>query len=94
MGWPSIDHSLLSNTGRMSKRARKAALKREFERLFPKDLFPNGIPIHQLPTQPTDKERLLEQAKQLRELAERGMCVHKYTKEAERLEAQANEVRS
>ena len=32
---PSIDHSLLSPSGRVSKRARKAALKREQARLFP-----------------------------------------------------------
>lgn len=32
---PSIDHSLLSPSGRVSRRARQAALKREHDRLFP-----------------------------------------------------------
>ena len=30
--WPSVDHSLLSPSGRMSKRARKAANDRETKR--------------------------------------------------------------
>lgn len=34
MSWPSIDHSLLSPSGHISKRARKAALAREHDRLF------------------------------------------------------------
>lgn len=35
--WPSIDHGLLSPSGRTSKRARKAAMEREQERLWPDD---------------------------------------------------------
>ena len=83
MGWPSINHSFLSPSGKMSKRAHKKYLDR-----FTKELFPNGLP-RALPKQPSEKDRLLAQAKQLRELAERGMCTRKYTKRAEELEEQA-----
>src|ERR1700690_1149210 len=34
MTWPAIDHGLLSPSGHISNRARKAALKREHARLF------------------------------------------------------------
>ena len=86
---PSCDHGLLSPSGKMSKRARKAAEKRLFEKLFPRDEFPNGIPVNQLPKQPTKKERLLRQATELRELASRGMKPRAYAKKADELEAQA-----
>ena len=89
MSRPSIDHGLLSGTGRMSKHARKAALKREFDKLFPKDEFPNGIPMGTLVEQPTEKEYLLKQAAELHALADRGMCIRKYRKKAKELEAQA-----
>lgn len=83
--WPSIDHSLLSPNGRMSKRARKAAEAREFARLFKGIGDLKGTPI----SQPSEKEQHLAQAARLRDLASRGMCVKKYTKEADRLEALA-----
>ncbi len=84
--WPSIDHSILSPSGHCSKRARKAALKREYARLFPPDVLAD-MRGH-LP-QVSEREQLMRQAKQLRELAERGMCPRKYRREAERLEALA-----
>lgn len=85
---PSIDHGLLSPSGKMPKSARKAALKREYDKLFPKDEFPNGTG-HALPKQPTDKEYLLKQATELRDLATRGMKTRVYNKKADELEAQA-----
>lgn len=73
----------------MSKRAHTAALKRLSEALF----GPEGLTREQCmggPTpQPSERERLLAQAATLRGLAERGMSRRKYTKEAERLEAEA-----
>ena len=80
---PSIDHSLLSPSGRVSKRARKAAQER-----VRRELFGDGLPY---PTckQPTQKERLLRQAKNLRELAARGMRPKAFIREAEELEKQA-----
>ena len=81
---PAIDHSLLSPSGHMSKRARKAAIERETIRLFA------GIDLNPPVLQPTEKERLLRQAAILRRLAERGMKPRAYKKEAERLEALAS----
>ncbi len=77
--------ALSSPSGRMSKRARRDAERRLSLKLF----GPNGLQREPTP-QPTKRERLLAQAKQLRELAERGMSVRKFTREAERLEAEAD----
>lgn len=79
--WPSIDHSILSPSGHVSKRARQAALERARQ-----TLFPEGLPAPSCP-QPTERDRLLRQAKELRDLAERGMHPRKYRKEADRLES-------
>jgi len=78
--WPSIDHSLLSPSGKMSKRARKAALEREAIKLF------DGINLNPPIPQPSEKTRLLRQAALLRDLAARGMKPRAYNKEAQRLE--------
>lgn len=79
---PSIDHSILSPSGRVSKRARRAALARATA-----VLFPDGFPEPQPPAQPSEREADLRQATRLRELAARGMHPRKYAKEAARLEA-------
>ena len=77
---PSIDHSLLSPSGRMSKRARQAAMKRECARLFPPGYWERE------PVKLDECARDLNQALRLRELAMRGMNTRKYLTEAERLE--------
>ena len=76
--------ALASPNGRMSKRARAAANERLRTKLFGE----NGL---EAPTaaQPSERERLLAQAKQLRELASRGQNPRKYVREAARLEARA-----
>lgn len=79
-----LDHSTLSPSGRVSKRARNAALKRAAVDIFGTE----GLQPPQC-TQPTERESYLRQAAQLRDLAARGMSVRKYTREAERLEALA-----
>lgn len=84
--WPSIDHSLLSPSGHMSKAARDRALKRETARLFAP--WGGHMPRPTCP-QPLPAVRLRRQAATLRDLAERGMCPRKYRKEAARLEAEA-----
>jgi len=81
---PSIDHGILSPSGKISKRAREAVLKRMHEELFPE----GGLP-HPTAKQPAYKQTLLRKAKQLRELAARGMSPRKYAREAARLEAEA-----
>jgi len=83
MSWPSVDHSLLSPSGHMSKRARGAALERTR-----RELFGDGLAMPSCP-QPTQRESMLRRATELRALADRGMCVRKYRKQAERLEAEA-----
>lgn len=85
MTHPGIDHGLLSPSGRMSKAARKAAMAREAERLFPPGFWDD---VRCVP-QPTDKEYLLRNATQMRDLAERGIGPRKHMKEALRLEAEA-----
>jgi hypothetical protein len=78
--------ALSSLSGRMSKRAQKAARARLSLALF----GPGGLPVPKGP-EVAEKERLLQQAWELRELAARGMCRVKYRKEAERLEKLAAE---
>lgn len=83
--WPAIDHSLLSPSGRMSKRARSAAMAREAARLFDGvDLTPKQ------PKQPEPWERLRRQASELRALAARGMSPRKFPKMADAMEAEAD----
>ena len=81
MTWPCLDHSILSPSGTVSRRARTAALERAR-----KELFPEGLPA---PTclQPSERERDLRTAGELESLAARGMHPRKYRKEAERLRA-------
>lgn len=83
MTWPSIDHSLLSPNGRISKRARAAALKREHVRLFPPGYWES---LTARP-QPSEQERDLAQAARLEEMADRSMTPRKFRKEAARLRA-------
>lgn len=76
--------AMSSPSGRMSKRARRAADKKLF-----RDLFGDGSCLR--PKAPTvdRKAQMLRRAKELRALASRGMCKRKYTKEADRLEKEA-----
>lgn len=85
---PSIDHTILSPCGRVSKRGRAAALAREHARLFPPGYWDE--------TEPTEAEAraakvltLRRAATNLRELAARGMSTRKFTRAAEVLEAEA-----
>ena len=80
MTWPCIDHSLLSPSGHVSKRARKVALKREAEKLFPAGTW------DKLQLTENDREHDLRWAAELRSLAERGMRPRKYRKMADELE--------
>lgn len=89
--WPAIDHTLLSPSGRASKRARRAALEREAKRLFPPGYFDS--------TSKSDLElaqervvTLRKSAQNLRDLAYRGMSPRKYNKAANNLEAQASQI--
>ena len=84
--FPSIDHGLLSPSGRISKRARAAALQREATRLFAGVILQPPIP------QPTQQEQYRQQAKRLRDLSDRGMKRRAYAKEANRLETLAAEL--
>src|SRR5690606_1980619 len=69
---PSIDHTILSPSGRVSKRARKAALEREAARLFPPGTF--APPVKSADDVMRDQIAALRRsAMNLRDLAARGM---------------------
>lgn len=86
--WPSINHSLLSPSGKVSKKHEKKAKEDVRKMLF----GDNGLQIP-LPDQPSEAQALLNQAKELRELAKRGMKPKAYIKKAKELEARAGEAR-
>lgn len=74
--------ALSSPSGRMSKRARKAAEKRLNDALFPPGFW-------DLPARVKTPEDHRAYARTLRELAARGMRPRVHVREAERLEALA-----
>jgi len=88
--WPSIDHSILSPSGRVSKRSRKAAMDRATAILF--EPWGGHMPAPNGPVQPTEAEALRQQARQLLELADRGMHTRSYRQHAAKLLAQAKEL--
>jgi hypothetical protein len=83
---PGVDHTYLSPSGRVSKRAREEATRRTAEALFgPNSGFQGWGEVKQ----PSERARLLRQAAELRDLAARGMHPRKYPKIAAALEARA-----
>lgn len=78
--------ALSSPNGRMSKRARNAAQARLGEMLF------GDYQPPRLPPQPSERERLLREAKQCRDLAARGMRPRAFIKQAEWCEKRAGEL--
>lgn len=79
--------ALSSPSGRMSKRARKAAMAR-----LGQQLFPNGIPRKLL--EPESRLAYCERwAREYRQLAASGMRTRYFTKQADALEAEAAELR-
>lgn len=80
--------ALSSPSGRMSKRARKAA-----EKLLDKALFGDGCGnLKGHAPKVLESVRLRRTAQELRELAARGMCPRKYPQKAAKLEQQAAEL--
>ena len=88
---PSIDHALLSPSGRMSRRAREAALKIEAARLFPPGYWDTQSPD---PVEETRQKALglRRSAANLRDLASRGMNSRAYLRKAAALEAEADQL--
>lgn len=84
---PTVDHSTLSPSGKVSSRARKAAQERARE-----ELFGDGLAFPQT-EQPTERERLLRRIAELEELAGRGMGPRKHWREAKRLRKLLEETR-
>ena len=80
---PTIDHGLLSPSGRVSRRAREAFFKREAARLFA------GVDLSPPVPQPKESVKLRQHAAMLRELAGRGMRPRYHRKHAAIAEAQA-----
>ncbi len=86
--WPSIDHGVLSPSGRVSKRARKAKLAIEHAKLFPPGYWDKSV----LTAAQEAVRAALQQrrhATRLTDLANRGMHPRKYKKEAARALAEA-----
>ena len=77
---------MTSPNGRMSKAAKARATRQLEVALFGEDGF-NAAITPKLPTQPTDKERDLRRARDLRDMAARGMKPRAFIKEALALEA-------
>lgn len=88
MTHPSIDHSGLSPSGRVSKASREAWLKREHDRLFPPGYWDTPEPTEEQQKQ-AKRAGLLRSAARLREFAANGYRVRYHTKHAERLEREA-----
>jgi hypothetical protein len=88
---PSIDHTILSPSGRCSKRARDGAMKREAAKLFPPGFWDKPVPTPE--EQAKNKAAGLRlAANTLRDLAARGMNSRRYTREAAELEQQADSI--
>ena len=88
-----LDHSMLSPSGRVSNRARNAALERQFggeNKITTRELHLARLAA----IQPTQAERLRREAERLRSFAAGGMRVRAFTKEAARLDAEADALES
>jgi hypothetical protein len=81
---PSIDHSLLSPSGKMSGRARSAAIEKARKELFPDGYWGKSEKAEEEKLA-DKKKQMLKQAQTLIDLANRGMNTKKYKREAERL---------
>lgn len=88
---PTVDHSVLSPSGRTSKRAREAAIKRTAEKLFPPGYW-EGLKPGEQDKRLAEAKRLRLAAANLRGLAERGMSPKKFAREAARMESEADEL--
>lgn len=87
--WPSIDHSILSPSGRVSKRSRAAAMERTRVELF----GPEGLQRAPVP-QPSKRERLIQRLTLIEGLAANGMHPRAFKKEAAIIRAQLAELTS
>ena len=89
--WPSIDHSILSPSGHVSKRARAAAMKHERDLLFPPGYWDD--PARTAEEIAHEKAEVLRRtAANLRDLAAKGMKPRAYAKKAAEFEAAADKL--
>ena len=86
---PSIDHSILSPSGKCSAASKKTALARESEKLFPPGIW-DKAPETEGEAREGKITALAIRIETLRKLADNGMGVKKHRREADRLE---NEMR-
>lgn len=85
--WPRIDHSLLSPSGRMSKRARAAAMERERVKLFGEQ----GLQSRAIQNKPSSADRIIQltaEAKRCRDFVANGYRTRAFTKQAEECAAE------
>ena len=86
---PSIDHSILSPSGHVSKQARDAAMKREAATLFPPGFW--DAPAKTKTEIAHEKAEVLRRtAANLRDLAARGVKPKAYLKAAAEFETKAD----
>lgn len=85
-----LDHSSISPSGRVSKRARKQAAAR-----LSAQLWPDGCSKEDIcgkapePTPAENAEALRRYARTLRDLADKGVSPRKYLRKAEEMEVEA-----
>ena len=90
---PTVDHSFLSPSGRISKRARAA----EMARVFGGANLITAADLHRArlaAIQPTEIIRLQRQSAHLRQLAAAGMKPRAFSKQADALDAQIAALRA
>ncbi len=80
-----FDHGILSPSGRVSNRQRKAT-----EARLRANVSAALANVNRAPPQPPKWETLRREAATLRDLAARGMCIRKYPKLATAMEAEAD----
>jgi hypothetical protein len=88
---PSIDHSILSPSGHVSARARRAALARETAVLFPPGFWDRPQPS-ETQIQAQKIADLRRRAAMLRDLASRGMHPRRFPREAAMMESEADQL--
>lgn len=84
---PSVDHTFLSPSGKVSKRARRAAEKITRDLLFPPGYW--DVPEIEV----SEREKLEKEIKYFREYSGRGIPPRRAEKEIAKLQAKLNALR-
>ena len=88
-GIPTIDHSILSPSGSVSKSTQKKAIDKVAKTLFPEGIWDKPKPTASQ-ANANEVAKLRRQAAELRGLAQRGMNPRSYAKKADKLDKDAD----